>query len=101
VVWELAQYAGKSAEGGLGRRTGFNLPFKGDYEEKIDGRKVLKTPRRSFPRHQPQDEAQIKPRHVNQQPFQNILATTKMNAPHPSRFIAVSEGPFQHQPALS
>jgi len=32
-----------------------------------------------------------------QQPLQNVLAPAKMNTPHASSFVAVSEWPFEHQ----
>ena len=57
---------------------------------------VLPLPRRACAQQFAEDEAQIKPGHMDQLPFEDVVVLEQMRAPHASGVVAVCEAAF-HQ----
>src|SRR5215475_2201794 len=65
----------------------------------MSGCEVLKTSRCAFSSQQTQYHTQIETGDMNQEPFEDVLATTEMNASHASSFVTVGKWAFQHHAA--
>src|SRR5437879_10559190 len=77
-----------------------NLPEalnNSNWSKKVGEREILKTSRGAFTDHQAQHQAQIETGDVDQESFENVLPASQMRASHSTRFVAMSEWPFQHQ----
>ena len=55
----------------------------------------LQGARRPDPEHQPHQQPQVEPAHVDQQPLQDVGVASQVGAPHAAGLVQVSEGPLQ------
>src|SRR5690606_30759525 len=58
-------------------------------------------PRRALSQQSAQDQRQVEAGHMDQQPFEDVLVSSKMRPPHPAGVIAMSEAPFDQFAALA
>src|SRR5690606_32265744 len=63
--------------------------------------KALKAPRRAPSQQLAQDQRQVEAGPVAQQPFEDVLVSSKMRPPHPAGVIAMGEAPFDQLAALA
>ena len=73
---------------------------KHDSSRKVGRGRALETPWRAQPELLAQDQRQVQGRVVNQEPFQNILPSSKVNLSHTASLQPVSERSFQHHATM-
>jgi hypothetical protein len=62
---------------------------------------VSQLPWRARSQELPRRQTQIERSYVNQLPFQNVLPSPQMAAPHAARLVAMRKAAFDHLPAPS
>lgn len=62
---------------------------------------VSPLPRRADAQQLAEDQAEIEPGHMNQQPLENVVMFSQVRTPHPTRVVAVREAAFYQLTASS